>query len=156
MTGATGVVFKPVAITWNPYSEGTPGTALPALLAMDISRTSQGTKINTGIPPAAGSTAGGNKSTFFPMGSEGPIVKLSGRLHLSASATTWMEVMQGDLLYVDSSEYIELPASGIRYWWVDKPVFSRKKGYWDIWEYELTVTKSWRNGKQVLRTIPEA
>ena len=148
---ATGVVFKPVAIVWEPYAE-TIGAVLPALLAMDISITSQGTKIDTGIPPAAGTTAGGNKSTFFPMGAQGPIVKMSGRLHLAASATAWAGIYQGDLLYVNSSEYIELPALGIRYWWVDKPLLSRKKGYHDIWDFEITLIKSWRNGKQVLRT----
>ena len=152
---ATGVIFKKVTINWassgSPYSESI-GAVLPALISQDISKASQGTKLNTGIPPAAGSSQGGNKSIFFPMGSEGPIVKISGRIHGSANASAWMDVQQGDLLYVDSTEYIELPASGIRYWWVDKPVVSRKKGYWDMWDYELTLYKSWRTGVQVLRT----
>jgi hypothetical protein len=144
---ATGVTFKAVSISWSPTYSETIGSALPALVSKDMSRAVRGTKTSTPIPPM-----GGGVPMFLPMGSEAPTVKFSGILKGESNFNIWKAIKQGDLLYVYASEYAELATDEIRYWWVDQPTFTRKGGYIDRWDYELTVIQSLRKGDQTVRT----
>jgi len=155
---ATGVVFNKVTITWSPYSEST-GSALPAFISRELSFASRGTKLEIAIPPAAGNSAEADKPVFYPMGRQGETIKLTGYLKTSANFALWRPIVQGNLLYVSSSEYEEMPSG--TYWWVDANTISRKGGMvaadalglkTGFWNHELTIIKSYRKGDQTVRT----
>jgi hypothetical protein len=158
MTGPTGVSFKLVTIVWKPYSETPAGTALPAVLAKEMSKSSRGTKFEQPVPPAMSNSSDADKPIFYPMGRQGETVKLSGYVKTATNFALWDPIVQGNLLCVSASEYEELPANS--YWWVDANTLSRKGGMsagdmtgakTGLWNHELTVIRSYRKGDQTVR-----
>lgn len=154
---ATGITFKLVAITWNPYAE-TLSTTLSALISKEMSHASRGTKLEQAVPPAAPEIAEADKPIFYPMGRQGETIKLTGYCKTSTNFALWKPIVQGNLLYVNASEYEELPAG--TYWWVDANTLSRKGGMaaadmtgaaTGLWNHELTVIRSYRKGDQTVR-----
>lgn len=154
---ATGVTFGLVPITWSPYSEGTP-VSRSAVISKEISIASRGTKIEQPVPPAASDSAEANKPIYYPMGIQGDVVKMTAYIKGPTNYALWKPVVQGNLLYVSSSEYEELPVAS--YWWVETNTISRKGGMAaasntgtlvGLWNHELSIIRSYRKGDQTVR-----
>jgi len=150
---ATGVTFQVYTISASGIES--PSTTLPAVLSKDIATGTQAVKIAMAIP--------GRRQYYFPKGDEGPTAKINCRLYGSGipgksdQHTLWAHtdkitgVFANSLIKVVASEYAEFPVGSA--WWVDNKTIKRSGGYYNIWEMELGLTRSYRTVQDVERGV---
>ncbi len=132
-----------MTVTFQLYrvvSDGTESSveSLTALSVEKLARSSTGKKT---AQPVMFET-----EVWIPQGHEGPQIKISGY----TTGSSWLDVLFGDLVKVTSSTYTEFPAN--TYWWVDNITMNRESSYGTLWKYDLTLIRSWRTIKGVLRS----
>jgi len=144
---ATGVTFQVYTISASGIES--PSTTLPDILAKDIATGTQAVKIAMPIP--------GRRQYYFPKGDEGPTAKLNSRLYgsevpgKSDQYTLWNSLFANTLLKVVSTEYPEFPTGSS--WWIDNLTIKRAGGYYNIWEMELGLTRSYHTVQDVERGV---
>lgn len=150
---AIGITFR--IYTISAAGVETASTTLPAIFAKDISTSTQAVKIAQPIP--------GRREYYFPKGDESPKAKINARIYGSDvpgrtdQITLWKHtdkdtgVFGNTLLKVSASEYTEFPVGS--YWWVDSITIKRSGGYYNIFEMELALTRSFRTILDVERAV---
>lgn len=155
---ATGVTFQIYAVASNGTE--TASTVLPAIYAKDIATGTMSVKIAQAIP--------NRRAYYFPKGDDAPTIKFNARLYGTGfpdgrpdQATGWMTYaysggewigpFANSLLKVTASEYTkELPVNS--YWWIETKTTKRAGGYFEIYEMEIGLIRSFYTIKDEIRS----